>query len=216
MKKKIAVASLCALIIGLFCPHARPAQSRRHTRGRPTPAASITPGPSATPSAVPTATPTPAMRPVVLLTGGTGLVEAPTGESPAVLNTAEIYEPMSGQFFPLYPMAAHRDRQSATMLRSGRVLITGGVNTILVPMILFPGPSMPWILSSTEIFDPKNGRFTAGAKMLDPRDEPTATLLQDGKVLIVGGGTRAAALYDPAKKTFAPTGKTAASRYGQT
>ena len=54
-------------------------------------------------------------------------------------------------------MTSHRDRYGATVLRDGRVLIAGGVNTVLVPLIIFPGPAMPWILSSAEIFDPIYG-----------------------------------------------------------
>ena len=99
-------------------------------------------------------------------------------------------------------MTTHRDRHAAAILPDGKVLIVGGVDTVLVPLVSFPGPAMPWILSSTEILDPRVGRFSATAKMNTPRDEPTATLLKNGKVLIVGGGVSGAELYDPRSKRF--------------
>src|SRR5271155_4268434 len=52
------------------------------------------------PAATPTPKPTPAivMRPMVLITGGTGTISVPTGESPAVLDSAELYDTVTGQF----------------------------------------------------------------------------------------------------------------------
>jgi WD40 repeat protein len=54
------------------------------------------------------------------------------------------------------------------------------------------------------------GEFVATGSMTMGRDSHTATLLQDGKVLIAGGETydeaRSAELYDPNTGTFAPTG----------
>ena len=137
---------------------------------------------------------------MVLIAGGTGTVNAPTGESPAVLDTAQIYDPAAGKFVLTNPMTAHRDRHAAVILPDGKVLIVGGVDTVLVPLVSFPGPAMPWILPSAEILDPRDGRFSSAAKMKTPRDEPTATLLRNGKVLVVGGGESGAELYDPKKQ----------------
>jgi hypothetical protein len=54
------------------------------------------------------------------------------------------------------------------------------------------------------------GEFVATGSMTMGRDSHTATLLQDGKVLIAGGSSydeaRSAELYDPKSGTFAPTG----------
>ena len=120
--------------------------------------------------------PTPTLRPVVLIAGGTGTVNAPTGESPAVLDTAQIYDPTAGKFVLAKPMTAHRDRHAAAILPDGKVLIVGGVDTVLVPLVSFPGPAMPWILSSAEILNSRDGHFSTTARMITPRDEPTATL----------------------------------------
>ena len=75
---------------------------------------------------------------------------------------------------------------------------------------------MPWILRSAEIFNSGDGKFVAAPSMKVSRDEPTATTLQNGKVLIVGGDSTTAELYDPASNTFAETGAMASSRHGQT
>ncbi|MGH7916377.1 MAG: hypothetical protein ACREQE_02825, partial [Candidatus Binataceae bacterium] len=125
-----------------------------------------TPSPTVAPSPVPSASPTVRLTPAVLIAGGTGTVSTPTGESPAVLDTAEIYDPVSGQFLPIRPMTAHRDRDTAVVLPHGQVMLLGGVDTVLVPLVSFPGPTMPWILHSTEIFDPADGRFEVAADMI--------------------------------------------------
>src|ERR1700692_1241471 len=65
------------------------------------------------------------------------------------------------------------------------------------------------------------GTFVATANPTAPRVGHTATLLNDGRVLIAGGGIGYAAstraeLYDPAAGTFSPTGSMAVRRAGHT
>ncbi len=65
------------------------------------------------------------------------------------------------------------------------------------------------------------GTVTPAAPMLEPRSGHSATLLPDGKVLIVGGMRRnqdfykSAELYDPATGKFQPTGAMSIGRVGQ-
>ena len=65
------------------------------------------------------------------------------------------------------------------------------------------------------------GSIVATMPMLEPRSGQTATLLPDGKVLIVGGMRRnqdfykSAELYDPATSKFQPTGEMSIGRVGQ-
>jgi len=156
------------------------------------------------------------MRAMVLLTGGIGTVQTPTGESPAVLDSAELFDTVSRSFIAAGHMATRRDRQAAAVLASGQVLIAGGVDTVLVPLIPSAGPAMPWILPSAEVFDPFTARFSPVAPMDSARDEATATLLLNGKVLVLGGGTDTAELYDPVSRKFSNTGSSPVSRYEQT
>src|SRR5271167_4491040 len=152
------VAALMAVAAGASAAtsHHHHHHDNHHGRATPTP----TPKPKPAPKVV--------TRPLVLVTGGTGTISVPTGDSPAVLDSAEIYDPVSGSFQSIAPMTAHRDRHAAVLMRDGRVLVAGGVDTELVPMIVFPGPAMPSILSSAEVFDPANGTFNAVDPMTTP------------------------------------------------
>jgi hypothetical protein len=51
-------------------------------------------------------------------------------------------------------------------------------------------PDDETLLASSEIFDPSTGRFTPGPTMREPRYKLAggAVVLDDGRVLIVGGG----------------------------
>jgi hypothetical protein len=53
------------------------------------------------------------------------------------------------------------------------------------------------------VFDPATSSFSSEKAMREPRSGHSATLLADGKVLVVGS---AAELFDPATSSFAITG----------
>ena len=200
--RSIRAYLLFAIALGSF-PAAALAQEREHA--------------GSAQEASPTSTATPAaLKPVVLIAGGTGYIDRPTGETPGVLSSAEIYDPALHQFLPIAAMKERRDQFTAVAIGIDRVLLVGGINTLLVPLNVFPGPAMPWILRSAEIFNSGDGKFVAAASMKYSRDDPTATTLQNDKVLIVGGDSPTAELYDPSSNTFAETGAMASSRHGQT
>jgi hypothetical protein len=97
-------------------------------------------------------------------------------------------------------MARQRIGHAATRLADGRVLVTGGFVT---------GEGAPGGISrSAEIWNPADGRFRLLAStMATARSDHSATLLPDGKVLIVGGYSvegdpPLAEVYDPASETF--------------
>jgi hypothetical protein len=106
-----------------------------------------------------------------------------------------------------------RASHTSTLLPNGKVLIAGG----------FAGSGGEYNPYRTaELFDPNSGTFQSVAEMSIGRSGHTATLLKNGKVLIVGGWTGrydlqgSAEIYDPAAKTFAPTGNLAVERAGNT
>ena len=90
----------------------------------------------------------------------------------------------------------------------GRVLVMGGTgcNTVFCLQT-----------ATAELFDPATESFTSTGSMLSARTGFSATLLQDGRVLVAGGFSRfcrgllscylsSAELFDPASGTFSSTG----------
>jgi hypothetical protein len=133
----------------------------------------------------------------VLICGGTA-----TGEVGGVLASAELYDPAARSFTPTGAMTVARAGQTITMLRDGRVLLTGGVQNA----------GFRSQLASAEIYDPGAGTFSATGSMATPREGHTATMLRDGRVLIVGGSGNgvstlgSAEVYDPSSGTFSAAG----------
>jgi hypothetical protein len=119
----------------------------------------------------------------------------------------------TGMVTEIAHMQIARAGHSSTLLPNGKVLVAGG----------FGGSgteSNPF--RSTELYDPTKRTFEPAADMTVGRSGHTATLLRNGKVLIVGGWTgrynvrRSAELYDPATGTFAATGDLLIERAGNT
>jgi len=109
-----------------------------------------------------------------------------------------------------------RINHTATLLKDGRVLIVGGYRCERDKEVCHFDA-----LSSAELFDPVTEKFSATSPMSVARVGHTATLLDNGKVLITGGGTSAlepatSEVYDPATGSFAPTGEGGMQRNGQT
>jgi hypothetical protein len=101
------------------------------------------------------------------------------------------------------------------LLASGKVLITGGYNQAAA--FLEPGS----VLSSAEIYDPVAGTIAAAGNMIEARASHSATLLQDGRVLLAGGynntGPLATAeIYDPTTGSFTAIGNLVTPRSGHT
>jgi hypothetical protein len=114
---------------------------------------------------------------------------------------AELYDPGTGTFSLTGAMFMNRENHTATLLSNGMVLIAGGLSTL----------NIPGSFATAEIYDQSTGQFTAVGSMTVGRESHTATLLNNGKVLITGGRTgftywSSAELYDPATSTFSATG----------
>ena len=136
-----------------------------------------------------------------LLPDGKVLIAGGLNFSPySFLDSAELYDPSIGAFTPTGSMAVPRSAHTATLLPNGTVLIAGGEVT-------FPDGSAS-VRASAEIYNPSTGTFTSAGNMTTPRAGHTATLLNNGMVLIAGGAPsgRTAELYDSSTGTFNPTG----------
>jgi hypothetical protein len=102
-----------------------------------------------------------------------------------------------------------RSVHTATALRSGDVLIAGGMAT--------GGAS----LASAELIDASNDAVTPVAAMARARSAHTATRLADGRVVIAGGFDDGGYLssvevYDPASRRFDAMGELSTGRSGHT
>ena len=112
--------------------------------------------------------------------------------------TAELSDPATGTFTMTGAMATARERHTATLLADGRVLIVGGTTSTGT------GDLHP----TAEVYNPSTGSFSVTGSMAEARNYHTATLLPNGKVLVVGGGEEnsASEIYDPATGSFSITG----------
>lgn len=146
----------------------------------------------------------------VLVTGGYATSDIQKQVADA-LATAEIYDPATGAFTPTGSMATARGGHTATLLLNGKVLIAGGLVNLgssLCATTTCTGSPDTSVASTAEFYDPATGTFTPTGVMTATREEHTATLLPNGKVLIVGGATASqgtlatAEVYDPATSSF--------------
>ena len=103
------------------------------------------------------------------------------------LANAEIYDPASGKWVTAGAMSIARKYHTATLLPGGKVLVTGGQGVI---------NNAQNALSIAEIYDPATDTWTKVAPLNTARYGQTATLLQNGDVLVVGGIGAAGILSD--------------------
>ncbi|MCB0422685.1 MAG: hypothetical protein KDD61_16915 [Bdellovibrionales bacterium] len=109
----------------------------------------------------------------VLITGGWEGGGYWTGSNPT--HTAEVFDPRLGVSVMVGNMHAPRAWHTATLLKTGKVLIAGGFT--------FSGG-----LATAELYDPETNSFKQLTQsMSERRGAHTATYLPSGNVLIVGG-----------------------------
>lgn len=117
----------------------------------------------------------------------------------ATLATSELFQNSKSIFAASGSMVTPRYFYTATLLKNGKVLITGGYDGFTP-------------VKTAELYNPQTRRFTATGNMLQARAMHAAALLADGTVLIAGGvidkrgtTTQSAEIYDPATGTFSAT-----------
>ena len=121
---------------------------------------------------------------------------------------AELYDPATGKFtFTGSPHVTGVPMASA-LLKSGRVLVIGCDAN---------GPLGVCGSSLADVYDPSTGLFSAAGPITGSCAFCTATLLNDGRVLVARGADLSQPLlFDPATDTFAATGSMITARGGQT
>ncbi|CAN5239521.1 hypothetical protein BH18ACI2_BH18ACI2_01120 [soil metagenome] len=161
--------------------------------------------------------------------GGVGTVLLPNGKVLAVIgNSAELYDPTAGRWDSTGNLNVIRFTPRMTLLRTGKVLaifagaelynpdtgtwsITGNPNAGFGEATLLPDSRVllttGYVVSGEELYNPATGTWSYTSRLIAAREYHTATLLQNGKVLVAGGVDgiydlpifhRSAELYDPA------------------
>jgi multimeric flavodoxin WrbA len=113
-----------------------------------------------------------------LLNNGRVLIVGGNAENGNILASAELYNPATGTFTPTGSLNTARELHTATMIQgamiNGMVLIAGGQGS-------------GGALASAELYNPTTGTFAATGSLNTARLYHTATLLNNGTVLIAGG-----------------------------
>jgi hypothetical protein len=112
-----------------------------------------------------------------------------------VLRSAEVFDPSTNRFQPTGEMSSPRHKHAAALLPDGRVLVLGGADD----------RDQRGRYRSTEIYDPKTGKFVDGPSMQWPRFKihDAVAVLPAGAVLVAGGANHLE-LYDPGSRAFVP------------
>ncbi|MEX0977444.1 MAG: kelch repeat-containing protein [Pirellulales bacterium] len=105
----------------------------------------------------------------VLLAGGHSNTQVVPG--------AEIFDPAKGQWDDAGMLSVARD-PTATLLAAGRVLVSGGIDWYIDDGTAY---------ATAELFDPVKGKWTPTGSLGAARYAHRSVLLDDGRVLVVGG-----------------------------
>lgn len=125
----------------------------------------------------------------------------------------DLYDPATGKWRATGTMTISREDHSSVLLSNGQVLAIGGTT------VDYNGVTVP----SAELYDSTTGAWTATGSMLQGRERHTATVLQNGQVLVAGGDSydgvntsflTECELYDPALGTWSVTASMSTPRYG--
>ncbi len=137
----------------------------------------------------------------VLLTGG---YNSPSGDV-----TAETYDVVSRWYGGVPSMPRAHVFHTATLTASGKAAVIGGW--------VSSGSGAP--SAAVDLYNPATNSWSTGNPMSLGRGFHTATLLQNGKILVAGGqandstGTASAQLYDPAANTWSAVPSMANARF---
>ena len=162
-----------------------------------------------------------------LLPDGTVLIAGGVADNreETVLASAELYDPSTGTWTATGSMTNPRSQHTATLLHNGKVLVTGGYCDGTTPQCVSSVPAGAWdpdgAMATAELYDPSSHTWTATGRMITARSNHTATLLDDGMVLVVGAEhapdsiLASSELYDPGTGKWRATGDMITARTEQ-
>jgi len=113
-----------------------------------------------------------------LLADGKVLITGGSEGNRMFLASAEVYDPATGRFTPAGTMTTERVGHTQTRLTDGTVLIAGGS---------VGRRRARRVVAGAERYDPLTGAFSATGTMTTVRHKHAAVLMEDERVLIVGG-----------------------------
>ena len=136
------------------------------------------------------------------------------------LSTAELYNPFTGTWTLTGSMAHHeifltpgRTEHKAALLPSGKVLVTGGLESDG-----FGGTSTPF--ATAEIYDPESGAWSSTGSMTEGRSGHGMDILPSGKVVVASKSwstnSSTVELYDPVTAHWSTVGFMANTRFDST
>lgn len=136
------------------------------------------------------------------------------------LVTNKIFSPKNNSLEIINNFLIGRDEYASVLLPNGKVLVTGGqISTSYFNGSYWTTENRVTWFDSAELFDSESKNFSALGSMNSKRARHTATLLPNGKVLIVGGYygntlPRVAELFDPITNNFQRVGDLNIGRFG--
>jgi N-acetylneuraminic acid mutarotase len=125
----------------------------------------------------------------VLAAGGKKTARGHLGQ---VSDTAELYDPATGEWQMTGTMTQERSAFTMALLPDGRVMAIAGMGSEREGQ------------ADVDIWDPATGTWSAAAKVNEAREEYGLVVLKDGRIMVVGGNSSTFSLlasveiYDPA------------------
>lgn len=126
------------------------------------------------------------------------------GSNSAASAEVEVYDPSHDSWAQLPPMPAPQYDATSALLADGTVLIAGGQAFVPPARSLADAPPV----TTSVLFDPAKNTWTRLPPLPYAEAGATATLLDDGRILLAGGVDansilRTAAIFDPASRRWA-------------
>jgi len=143
-----------------------------------------------------------------LLNDGRVLVVGGFDSDLRTLTSAEVYDPATQTWSLVGHMSEGRSVPTASVLHDGRVLVSGGSHI---------GAGSAAMRNTAEIYNPITNSWRSAGRFEVNRAGHSATVLRDGRVLVVGGAGAAstvakAEMYDPEKNVWYPAGSLTLAR----